>query len=87
MGVREGEMGKRALLLPRTRRNPRRPRTHGSSCASMYENSMRNRAWMFCSARFSALVPPCARKRGALPVVAANRATTALKHEVMSTLR
>jgi hypothetical protein len=48
------------------------PRTHGSSCASRYENTMRRRAWMFWRARFSVWEPPCTLYCGVRPVSAVN---------------
>ena len=47
---------------------PTRPRIHGSVCAKKYAITTRRRAWIFCSARFSASPPPCVRKRGHRPV-------------------
>jgi hypothetical protein len=39
------------LAEPSTSMKPGRCLTHGMSCASMYEKTMRSRAWMFCNAR------------------------------------
>lgn len=65
------------LALPSTKSHPCRPLTHGTSCAIRNAKTMRKRAWMFCSARFSAGVPPSARKRGVLPVTAVKSVTRA----------
>lgn len=64
------------FALPRTRRNDGRSRVHGSSCASVYESTMRERAWMFWSARSSVSVPPCDLNLGDFDVIASNVAIT-----------
>lgn len=48
---------------------------------------MRSRAWMFCSAMFSAGRPPCTRKRGVKAVTAPKNATMADTTASMLTLR
>jgi hypothetical protein len=54
------------LAEPSTSMKPGRCLTHGMSCASMYEKTMRSRAWMFCNARSCVAFPPSERYLGTL---------------------
>ena len=39
----------------------------GLACASRNASTMRRRAWIFCSARFSGGLPPCTLQQGHTP--------------------
>mmetsp|Transcript_4571 Transcript_4571/g.16940 ORF Transcript_4571/g.16940 Transcript_4571/m.16940 type:complete len:237 (+) Transcript_4571:2659-3369(+) len=65
------------FALPSTRKKPFLPFTHGMSCANTNERIIRTRAWMFCSAKFSTLLPPSTLNFGVLRVIATKNAMIA----------
>ena len=55
---------------------PGSPRVHGISRANVYASTMRMRAWMFCNARFSVLLPPYTLYTGRFCVANSNTEST-----------